>query len=137
MNTPSDTAKPGLAPKARLKWDAVREKPLLLFPEGVLVLNPTAHKVLALCDGQRTVAEIIKTLSEEFGGAPVDNDVRELLSKLAEKKLVVIGVADARVRMEIPRPYSLIQLCRADVSLPAAMPVLQQIRSTTRCMRRN
>lgn len=91
MNTLPDTAKPGLAAKARLKWDAVREKPLLLFPEGVLVLNPTAHKVVALCDGQHTVAEIVKTLSDEFGGAAVDGDVRELLLKLADKKLVVIG----------------------------------------------
>src|ERR1700677_2217225 len=30
----SDTAKPRLAGKARLKWDATREKHLLLFPEG-------------------------------------------------------------------------------------------------------
>jgi pyrroloquinoline quinone biosynthesis protein D len=36
----ADTAKPRLAAKARLKWDAVREKHLLLYPEGVLVLNP-------------------------------------------------------------------------------------------------
>ena len=53
MTTVADTSKPHLADKARLKWDAVREKHLLLFPEGVLVLNKTAHDVLALCDGQR------------------------------------------------------------------------------------
>ncbi len=41
----ADTARPRLAGKARLKWDAVREKHLLLYPEGVLVLNPTAHDV--------------------------------------------------------------------------------------------
>ena len=91
MSAILDTAKPCLAAKARLKWDAVRAKPLLLFPEGVLVLNPTAQEILALCDGQRTVAEIVKTLGERFGSAAVDADVRELLLKLAEKNLLVLA----------------------------------------------
>ena len=39
MMPPADTVRPRLADKARLKWDAVREKHLLLYPEGVLVLN--------------------------------------------------------------------------------------------------
>jgi coenzyme PQQ biosynthesis protein PqqD len=66
MNDLPDTARPRLATKVRLKWDEVRQKPLLLFPEGVLVLNPTAHEIVGLCDGQRTVAEIVKTLGEKF-----------------------------------------------------------------------
>ena len=44
MTALSDTAKPRLAAKARLKWDEVRQKHLLLFPEGLLVLNPTASQ---------------------------------------------------------------------------------------------
>jgi pyrroloquinoline quinone biosynthesis protein D len=90
MSALSDTAKPRLAAKVRLKWDEVRQKPLLLFPEGVLVLNPTANEIILLCDGQRTVAEIVKALGEKFGSDTIDADVKELLLKLAGKNFLVI-----------------------------------------------
>jgi pyrroloquinoline quinone biosynthesis protein D len=90
MSQLPDTAKPRLAAKVRLKWDEVRQKPLLLFPEGVLVLNPTAHEVVALCDGQRTIAEIVKTLSEKFHSDTIDADVKELLARLIGKSFITI-----------------------------------------------
>jgi len=86
-----DTTKPRLAAKVRLKWDEVRQKPLLLFPEGVLVLNPTAHEIISLCDGQRTVGEIVKTLGEKFHSDTIDADVKELLAKLIGKNFIVIA----------------------------------------------
>ncbi|MBC8095091.1 MAG: pyrroloquinoline quinone biosynthesis peptide chaperone PqqD [Akkermansiaceae bacterium] len=86
-----DTAKPRLASKARLKWDSVRNKPLLLFPEGLLVLNPTANEVLTLCDGQRTLGELVENLKQRFDNPAIDTDVRALLSRLADKGLVTIS----------------------------------------------
>jgi pyrroloquinoline quinone biosynthesis protein D len=91
MNPPPDTARPCLAVKARLKWDEIRQKPLLLFPEGVLVLNPTAHEIVRLCAGQPTVAEIVKSLGEKFGGDTVDRDVKELLARLMDKGLMTLA----------------------------------------------
>jgi pyrroloquinoline quinone biosynthesis protein D len=91
MNAAADNVRPRLPGKARLKWDAVREKHLLLFPEGVLVLNPTAHAVLALCDGQRTVAEITQTLAAQYANDTLAGDVRDLLQTLADKGLVSLG----------------------------------------------
>jgi pyrroloquinoline quinone biosynthesis protein D len=90
MNDLPDTARPRLATKVRLKWDEVRQKPLLLFPEGLLVLNPTAHEIVGLCDGERTVAEIVKTLGEKFKSDTIDRDVKDLLAKLIGKSFVVI-----------------------------------------------
>ena len=81
MNDLPDTARPRLATKVRLKWDEVRQKPLLLFPEGLLVLNPTAHEIVGLCDGERTVAEIVKMLGEKFQSDTIDRDVKDLLAK--------------------------------------------------------
>ena len=89
MNVISDAAIPCLVSKARVKWDETREKHLLLFPEGLLVLNPTAHDVLALCDGQRAVVEIVKTLSEQYQTNAVAVDVRDLLTRLRDKGLLV------------------------------------------------
>jgi pyrroloquinoline quinone biosynthesis protein D len=91
MNELPDTARPRLAAKVRLKWDAVRQKPLLLFPEGLLVLNPTAHEIVGLCDGQRTVAEIVQTLAEKFKSDTIDRDVKELLVKLIGKSFVELA----------------------------------------------
>lgn len=92
MTAIADNSKPRLAAKARLKWDAAREKHLLLFPEGVLVLNKTAHDVLALCDGQRAVAEIVKTLAAQYAveANAINADVKEILQKLAQKTFVMI-----------------------------------------------
>jgi pyrroloquinoline quinone biosynthesis protein D len=92
MTAIADTARPRLAAKARLKWDAVREKHLLLFPEGVLVLNPAAQAVLALCDGGRTVAEIIQSLAAQYASAAIDGDVRNILRRLTDKGLVVLEI---------------------------------------------
>jgi pyrroloquinoline quinone biosynthesis protein D len=79
---------PRLADKARLKWDAVREKHLLLFPEGVLVLNQTAHDILALCDGRRTVTDIVAVLAAQYQNDTIAGDVTGILQKLADKGLV-------------------------------------------------
>jgi pyrroloquinoline quinone biosynthesis protein D len=89
MSALPDTAKPRLAAKARLQWDEVRQKPLLLFPEGVLVLNPTANEIVTRCDGQRTVAEIIKSLGEQFGTGAIEQDVKDLLARLIERGLLI------------------------------------------------
>lgn len=61
-------ARPRLASKVRLQWNAARSQALLLYPEGALVLNPTARAVLELCDG-RTLAEIVRELASRFDGS--------------------------------------------------------------------
>jgi pyrroloquinoline quinone biosynthesis protein D len=57
---------PKLAAKARLKFDKVREKHLLLLPEKVVVLNETAASILRLCDGNRTVNTITENISSSL-----------------------------------------------------------------------
>jgi pyrroloquinoline quinone biosynthesis protein D len=81
------TARPRLSAHARLQWDAVREQQVILIPEGVLALNTTAAAIMALCDGQRRVSDIIATLSEQYQRA-VDQDVLTFLNRLANKRLL-------------------------------------------------
>jgi coenzyme PQQ biosynthesis protein PqqD len=73
----------------RLHWDRVRERHVLLFPEGAIGLNPTAAQVLELCDGERTIEDIADVLSERFDGADVHHDVEHLLLELANRGMVV------------------------------------------------
>jgi len=83
-----DSARPRLARGIRLQWDDVRSQSMLLFPEGALELNETAAKVLELCDGERTVADVVGILEARYPGADVGPDVKELLGRLEERRFV-------------------------------------------------
>ncbi len=65
----SRESRPRLARKVRLQWNAPRNQTLLLYPEGALALNPTAHAVLELCDGDRTLGDIVRELASRFDGS--------------------------------------------------------------------
>jgi pyrroloquinoline quinone biosynthesis protein D len=81
--------RPRLVTGARLQYDDVRSEHVLLIPEGVVRLNPTAAEVLELCDGRRSLDDIASALSARYDGADVLDDVRELVDALAERGLVV------------------------------------------------
>ncbi len=76
---------PVLVKSARLFWDDVRQQKFLLFPEGALVLNNTAWDILQLCNGRRTVTDIISVLSTEYSHANIETDVLKLLNKIIER----------------------------------------------------
>jgi pyrroloquinoline quinone biosynthesis protein D len=81
--------RPRLATGARLRYDDVREEHLLLIPEGAVRLNPTAAQVLELCDGERSLEEIVDALSARYEGADIRDDIVELVDAMAQKGLVV------------------------------------------------
>jgi len=78
-----------LATGARLRYDEVREEHLLLIPEGAVRLNPTAAEVLELCDGERSIDDIVAALSARYDGADLRDDVVELVDAMTEKGLVI------------------------------------------------
>ena len=81
--------RPRLATGARLRYDEVREEHLLLIPEGAVRLNPTAAEVLELCDGERSIDDIVAALSARYDGADLRDDVLELVDAMTQKGLVV------------------------------------------------
>ncbi|HXO07235.1 MAG TPA: pyrroloquinoline quinone biosynthesis peptide chaperone PqqD [Solirubrobacteraceae bacterium] len=81
--------RPRLATGARLWYDDVREERVLLVPEGVVRLNATAVEVLELCDGERSLDDIVGALAVRYDGADLGEDVRELVDAMAQKGLVV------------------------------------------------
>lgn len=72
---------------ARLSFDPVRNRPVLLYPEGAVLLNETGKAILELVDGKRTVAEIAAILGRQYQ-ADVSADVTEYLSGLAARELI-------------------------------------------------
>jgi pyrroloquinoline quinone biosynthesis protein D len=85
--------RPRLVTGARLRYDEVREEHLLLIPEGAVRLNATAAEVLELCDGERSVDDIVGELSARYEGADLREDVQELVDSLAQRGLVVDAAA--------------------------------------------
>ncbi len=83
----SPDAVPTLWRLARLDFDPVRDRPVLLYPEGAVLLNDTGKAILELVDGRRTIREIAALLSERYQ-ADVTADVSEYLSRLAERELI-------------------------------------------------
>jgi pyrroloquinoline quinone biosynthesis protein D len=85
--------RPRLVTGARLRYDEVREEHLLLVPEGAVRLNPTAAEVLGLCDGERSLDDIVGVLSARYDGADLGDDVHELVDAMAQRGLVVDAAA--------------------------------------------
>lgn len=78
-------ARPRLAPHVRLGVDPARGRQVLLGPETVTVLNGTGGAVVALCDGRRTVAEIVAELRGRYDRVAED-DVRAFLARMADRR---------------------------------------------------
>ena len=80
-------AVPKLWKLARLDFDPVRGRPVLLYPEGAVLLNDTGKAILELVDGRRTVAEIAAALGDRYQ-TDVTADVVEYLTHLSERELI-------------------------------------------------
>jgi pyrroloquinoline quinone biosynthesis protein D len=97
-------ALPKISPRTRLQTDRVTGKPVLLYPEGALLLNPTAEAVVGLCTGENTVEVIISKLAARYG-APVETvsgQVRHFLERLRAKNLLqVLERAESSVTQKV------------------------------------
>jgi pyrroloquinoline quinone biosynthesis protein D len=80
-------AVPQLWKLARLDYDSVRDRPVLLYPEGAVLLNDSGKAILELVDGRRTIGDIAAILGERYH-TDVTADVYQYLSHLAERELI-------------------------------------------------
>ncbi|WP_327666639.1 MULTISPECIES: pyrroloquinoline quinone biosynthesis peptide chaperone PqqD [unclassified Streptomyces] len=77
--------RPVPAPGIVLRHDRARDTDLLLLPERVVVLKGSAGTVVALCDGTRSVRDIVDELAERFPGSSVATDIPDFLGRLREE----------------------------------------------------
>jgi len=83
--------KPRLSKKARVRADPRDGAAVLLSPERGLRLSETAAAVVALCDGTRTIEEIVGELAARYEKTPrarIEADVRALLADLHGRALL-------------------------------------------------
>jgi coenzyme PQQ biosynthesis protein PqqD len=84
------TDRPALRRGVRTGTDPLSDEMVLLFPEGVLLLNETAAAVIRCCDGRRSVSDIIRALTEVYDNVAVA-DIVALLRDLVAQNLLVTG----------------------------------------------
>lgn len=82
-----------LAPGVRSQIDRATGEEVLLYPEGILILNETAREIVARCDGKTTIAEMVATLAAEYesSAAELESDVFQCLDDLRHRKLIVFA----------------------------------------------
>jgi len=86
---PADSSQPCFASGCR--WGTEGEERVVLFPEGMIRVQGTGQDILELCDGQRTVQEIVAALLERYHGADpvkIREDVSRFLEALQQKRIV-------------------------------------------------
>lgn len=72
--------------KFRLQWEESQQKYVLLYAEGMVQLNESAAEILQLCDGQRSVQDIINTLQAKFNDQNLQSDVLIFLAEAVDKR---------------------------------------------------
>jgi pyrroloquinoline quinone biosynthesis protein D len=83
----SETSRPRLPRHAKLKFDETRQRWVILAPERVLAPDEIAVEVLQLCDGVRSVEQMIDQLAEKYAADrnAIATDVIAMLQDLADK----------------------------------------------------
>ncbi len=61
------------------RWEEPQKAHVLLYPEGVVKVNETGAAILKLCDGIKTVTEIISELNDKY-----NTDVTDSVNKFLE-----------------------------------------------------
>ncbi len=78
------TSRPKLSAKARLVWDRVEKRHILLYPERGLALNAVAVAVVRELGAGLSVGEISSAIAVQFPGATHDEVERDVLAFLDE-----------------------------------------------------
>jgi len=83
----SEGSRPVLPRHTRLKFDETRQVWVILAPERVLAPDEIAVEVLQLCDGVRSVSDMVDQLSAKYAADRNDiaTDVIAMLQDLADK----------------------------------------------------
>jgi len=71
---------PELANGYRLQFEQAQDNWVLLYPEGMVKLNPSAAEILQRCNGTQNVADITRDLEATFDADDLSKDVQGFLA---------------------------------------------------------
>lgn len=82
-----------LNPLYRLQFEKAQDCYVLLFPEGMVTLNPSAAEILLQVDGNKDETAIVAALRAKFPDAPedMDADIADFVAKATENNWITHG----------------------------------------------
>ena len=80
---------PHLSRRLRLQYEAAQTAWVLLYPEGMVKLNPSASAILQRCNGKLTVAAIVADLEAAFNATGIAPEVNNLLNEGVRRGWIV------------------------------------------------
>lgn len=87
----ADDAVPRIGRSFRLQFEPQQDAWVLLYPEGMVKLNPSAAEILRRCDGEQSVAQIIAALEQAFDQQGLGDDVRNFLAMARQQHWVSLA----------------------------------------------
>ena len=72
---------PRLSRRFRLQYEEAQSRWVLLYPEGMVQLNPSAAEILKRCDGTRDIDAIVAELEAAFNAQGIAPEVQSLLEE--------------------------------------------------------
>ena len=70
----------------RLQFESAQDCHVLLYPEGMVKLNPTASEIMKRLDGQRSVAAVVAALEHAFQTTGLEGDVLAFVSMARQQR---------------------------------------------------
>ena len=77
---------PRIGPGFRLQFEPAQECHVLLYPEGMVKLNPSASEIMKRCDGQRSVAAVVSELEAAFAAQGLEGDVLAFIAMAGQQR---------------------------------------------------
>lgn len=91
MTQPNENAIVTLSPLFRFQWEEAQQCYVILYPEGMVKLNPSAGEIMNQVNGEASIATICNTLSKKFDGADVKDDVTAFFVEAEDNGWVNFG----------------------------------------------
>lgn len=82
---------PAIANGYRLQFEEAQDTWVLLYPEGMVKLNPTASHILQRCDGKSSVQAIVGQLEAAFETTGLSEDVQGFLAIAHEQHWITLS----------------------------------------------
>ena len=83
------TQVPSFTNGLRFQWEEAQQCFVLLYPEGMVKLNPGAGEILGQVDGNRDINSIIAALKVKFDGVEtIEDDVLAFVEEALENNWI-------------------------------------------------
>jgi len=82
---------PSIERQLRLQFEEAQDCWVLLYPEGMVKLNPSAAEILKRCDGVKSIDQITGDLESAFETTGLSKDVHAFVTIALEQRWISVS----------------------------------------------